>query len=335
MDEWRTVRGRRTQDFGNTSGCTWAIRERICEHMRVHPPGSAIPDDAKGCAIALGNFDGVHLGHQAVLSDARAHGARLGVATFRPHPRRFFQPAAPPFRLQTAAQRARALKALGVEEVFEIGFDAALARSTDEAFAQTVLRDALGARHVSVGADFRFGRGRMGDVAALKALGARFGFGVGAVAPVGEAGARYSSTAIRTAIEAGDMAGAAAQLSRPWAVEGEVERGFQRGRGFGFATANVALGEYVRPRLGIYAVRVRLGDVWRDGVASVGVNPTVGALAAPVLEAHLFDFDADLYGQTIEVALIAFLRDEAHFADVDALKAQMARDVENAQAALR
>lgn len=302
--------------------------------MRVHRPGDQIPNDAKGCAIALGNFDGVHLGHQAVLADARAHGARLGVATFRPHPRRFFQPDAPPFRLQSPAQRARALQALGVEELFEIGFDAALARSTDEAFAQTVLHDALGARHVSVGADFRFGRGRMGDVASLKALGAQLGFGVGAVAPVGEAGARYSSTAIRAAIEAGDMPTAAAQLSRPWAIEGEVERGFQRGRGFGFATANVALSDYVRPRLGIYAVRVRLGDAWRDGVASVGVNPTVGALPAPLLEAHLFDFDAELYGQTIEVALIAFLRDEAHFADIDALKAQMARDAEAAKAAL-
>ncbi len=303
--------------------------------MRTHAPGATIPMDAKGCAIALGNFDGVHLGHQAVLSDARAHGARLGVATLRPHPRRFFQPDAPPFQLQTPGQRARALAALGVLELFEIGFDKALAQSTHEDFSQTVLRDALGARHVSVGADFRFGRGRAGDVAALKTLGAAHGFSVGAVAPVGEAGARYSSTAIRKAIEAGDMPGAAAQLSRPWAIEGVVERGFQRGRGFGFATANVGLGDYLRPRLGVYAVRVRLRDDWRDGVASVGVNPTVGALPAPLLEAHLFDFDAELYGQTIEVALIAFLRDEAHFTDVDALKAQMARDAEAAKAALR
>ncbi|HRO04633.1 MAG TPA: riboflavin kinase, partial [Terricaulis sp.] len=173
-----------------------------------------------------------------------------------------------------------------------------------------------------------------GDVASLKALGRRFGFGVGAVAPVGEAGARYSSTAIRQAIEAGDMETAAAQLSRPWAIEGAVQRGFQRGRGFGFATANVALGDYLRPRLGVYAVRVRLGEDWRDGVASVGVNPSVGALPEPLLEAHLFDFDAELYGQSIEVALVAFLRDEAHFADVDALKAQMAKDADAAKAAL-
>jgi len=302
--------------------------------MRVHAPASAIPEDAKGCAIALGNFDGVHLGHQAVLSDARAHGARLGVATFRPHPRRFFQPDAPPFRLQSASQRARALKSLGVEELFEIGFDATLANSTDADFARDVLHVALGARHVSVGADFHFGRKRMGDVTSLKGFGKSYGFGVGVVAPVGEAGARYSSTAIRTAIAAGDMESAAAQLSRPWAIEGEVKRGFQRGRGFGYATANVALGDYLRPRLGVYAVRARLGADWRDGVASIGVNPTVGALPEPVLEAHLFDFDADLYGQTIEVALIAFLRDEAHFTDVETLKAQMAEDLDAAKAAL-
>lgn len=302
--------------------------------MRIHTPRQAIPADAKGCAIAIGNFDGVHLGHQAVLSDARAHGARLGVATFRPHPRRFFQPDAPPFRLQSANQRARALKPLGVEELFEIGFDAALAGSSDEAFAQKVLHDELGARHVSVGADFRFGRGRMGDVESLKALGSGMGFGVGAVAPVGQAGARYSSTTIRAAIAEGDMETAAAQLSRPWAIEGTVQRGFQRGRGFGFATANVSLGDYVRPRLGVYAVRVRLEETWREGVASVGVNPSVGALPEPLLEAHIFDFDAELYEREIEVALITFLRDEAHFDDLEALKAQMARDAQAARAAL-
>lgn len=305
--------------------------------MRVHMPKSAIPEDARGCAVALGNFDGVHLGHQAVLSDARAaaHGrAKLGVVTFRPHPKRLFQPDVAPFRLQTPFQRARALRALGVEEVFAIGFDAAMARMTDAEFAEYELRDRLGVTHVSVGADFRFGRGRMGDVASLIALGKQFGFSAHAVGPVGEGGVRYSSTAIRKAVEAGDMQRAAAQLSRPFAIEGEVVRGFQRGRGFGFATANVGLADYVRPRLGVYAVRVRVGEDWRDGVASVGVNPSVGALAEPVLEAHIFDFDAELYGQTIEVELIAFLRDEAHFADLDALRAQMAEDAAQARALL-
>lgn len=303
---------------------------------RRHAPDAEIPDDARGASIALGNFDGVHLGHQAVIAAARDEGAKLAAAVFSPHPRRYFQPKAAPFQIQNPAQQSRALAALGVSEIFEIGFDADLARMSDEAFAARVLSRQLGAAHVAVGADFRFGHGRMGDAARLKRLGAAHGFGVTAVAPIGAAGgAKFSSTAIRAAIGAGDMGAAAAMLTRPWAVEGVVERGFQRGRGFGFATANLALGDYVRPRLGVYAVRVRLGADWRDGVASVGVNPTVGALPAPLLEAHIFEFDADLYGQTIEVALIALLRDEAHFDTIEALKAQMNEDAKAARAALR
>ncbi len=302
--------------------------------MRRHSLTDSIPDDARGAAIALGNFDGVHRGHQAVIASARGHGAHLGVALFCPHPRRFFQPDAPPFRLQSDAQRARALAALGVKDLFEIGFDAALARQSDEDFARALLRDRLGVKHVSVGADYRFGRGRMGDAARLRELGASYGFSVDAVATVQMEGERYSSTAARAALAAGDMARAAAILSRPWAIEGIVQRGFQRGRGFGFATANVPLGEYARPRLGIYAVRVKFDGVSLPGVASVGVNPTVGALPEPLLEAHAFDFDADLYGKTVEVEMIAFLRDEAHFADVDALKMQMADDAARARAIL-
>ncbi len=306
--------------------------------MSTLGPSSTVPDDARGAAIALGNFDGVHRGHQAVIASARAvaeqRGVPVGVAIFEPHPRRFFQPDAPPFRLQSSAQRARALAACGVAEVYEIGFDESLARSTDHEFAQRLIHDCIGAVHVSVGADFRFGRGRMGDVESLKRLGAEFGFTVEAVAPVGGA-EKISSTAVREAIAAGDMARAADLLGRPWAIEGEVRRGFARGRGFGFPTANLALGDYVRPRLGIYAVRVDLGDgVLLPGVASVGVNPTVGSLPAPVLEAHLLDFSGDLYGRLIEVELIAFLRDEAKFDDTDALKTQMTQDVIEARRAL-
>jgi riboflavin kinase/FMN adenylyltransferase len=301
-------------------------------------PSSTVPDDARGAAVALGNFDGVHRGHQAVIAAARAAadalGAQLGVAVFEPHPRRFFQPDAAPFRLQTPRQRARALAELGVQEVFEIGFDAALAQSSDREFAERVLKDCLGARHVAIGADFRFGRGRMGDAASLTHLGGEFGFGVTAVAPVGGE-TKVSSSRVREAIVAGDMAGAAELLGRPWAIEGEVLRGFGRGAGFGFATANLALGDYVRPRLGVYAVRVDVGDgVLLPGVASVGINPTVGALPEPVLEAHLLDFSGDLYGKTIEVELIGFLRDEAKFASVEALKAQMTQDVIAARRAL-
>jgi riboflavin kinase/FMN adenylyltransferase len=302
--------------------------------MRRHAPSDSIPDNARGAAIALGNFDGVHRGHQAVIASARAQDGALGVALFCPHPRRYFQPDAAPFRLQSDAQRARALAALGVNELFEIRFDAALSQMGDAEFAHKVLSERFGVRHVSVGADYRFGRGRMGDTVRLNALGDELDFSVSAVAAVEGDDGRFSSTAVREAITAGAMDRAAAILSRPWAIEGVVQRGFQRGRGFGFATANVPLGEYVRPRLGIYAVRVHLGGVSLPGVASIGVNPTVGALPEPLLEAHIFDFDAELYGKSIEVEIIAFLRDEAHFTDVEALKVQMADDAARARAIL-
>jgi riboflavin kinase/FMN adenylyltransferase len=307
--------------------------------MEAFGPNATVPEDARGAAIALGNFDGVHLGHRAVIASARAiaedRGIGLGAAVFEPHPRRFFKPDLAPFRLQSRVQRARALAEVGVEEVFEIGFDAALSMSTDREFAERVLRDLLGAAHVSVGADFRFGKGRMGDAASLAKLGDDFGFSVDAVAPVSQGAKKISSTAIREAIAAGEMGKAAAMLGRPWAVEGEVLRGFQRGRDFGFPTANLALGDYVRPRLGVYAVRIDLGDgLLLPGVASIGVNPTVGALAEPLLETHLFDFSGDLYGKQIEVELIKFLRDEAKFDDVEALKRQMKQDVIDARSAL-
>jgi riboflavin kinase/FMN adenylyltransferase len=266
---------------------------------------------------------------------AEQKGAALGVAVFEPHPRRFFKPDAPPFLLQNARQRARALSEFGVEDVFEIGFDAALAGSTDREFAERVLRDLLGVTHVSVGADFEFGKARCGNAASLTALGEELGFSVDAVAPVGGA-EKVSSTGIRRAIGRGDMAAASEALTRPWAIEGEVLRGFQRGRSLGFPTANVALGGYTRPRLGVFAVRVDLGDgVLLPGAASVGVNPTVGAaLPEPLLEAHLFDFSGDLYGKTIEVELIAFLRDEAKFDTLGEMKRQMTQDVIDARRAL-
>ncbi|MBN8606467.1 MAG: riboflavin biosynthesis protein RibF [Caulobacterales bacterium] len=302
--------------------------------MRSHGPSDSIPANARGAAIALGNFDGVHRGHQAVIASARAQGGKLGVALFSPHPRGFFQPDAAPFRLQSDAQRARALTACGVDELFEVRFDAALSQMGDAAFARKVLCEHFGVRHVSVGADYRFGHRRMGDAARLAALGRELGFSVSAVTAVEGDDGRFSSTAVREAIAAGAMDKAATVLSRPWAIEGVVQRGFQRGRGFGFATANVPLGAYARPRLGIYAVRANLDGVLLPGVASIGVNPSVGALPEPLLETHIFDFDAELYGKTIEVEIIAFLRDEAHFTDVEALKAQMADDAARARAIL-
>jgi riboflavin kinase/FMN adenylyltransferase len=309
--------------------------------MRRFLPDDAIPDDARGAAIALGNFDGVHLGHQGVLASARAAAdARginlLGAAAFEPHPRRLFQPDAPPFRLQTRDQRARALDALGLDLLFKIRFDRALSQMTDEEFARHVLSERLGAAHVSVGFDFRYGRGRMGDVERLRAQGAALGFTVDVVAPIegGPPGEKISSTAVRAAIAAGDMEEAARMLGRPWAIEGEVLRGFARGRALGIPTANIALGDYVRPRFGVYAVRANIDGVQRPGVANIGVTPTVGVLDQPILEAHIFDFDADLYGRTIEVALIAFLREERKYASVEEMMPQVAEDIRQARALL-
>ncbi|NWG52396.1 MAG: bifunctional riboflavin kinase/FAD synthetase [Hydrogenophilaceae bacterium] len=303
--------------------------------MRILDGASPLPAAFRGGALALGVMDGVHLGHQAVTAAARAHGRPLLAAVFEPPPRRHFQPDAPPFRLQTSAQRARALAALGVDAVIELPFDQALATIEAEAFAREILAARFGAAHVAVGFDFQFGRARAGDAAALTAFGAQFGFSVSTTAPVERDGAKVSSTRIRGLIAEGEVEAAAALLTRPWAIEGIVEGGQQRGRTIGFATANVALGDYVRPRFGVYAVRVDVGGAVHGGVANVGVRPTVGAAATPLLEAHLFDFSGDLYGRTIEAALVAFLRPEQKFESFEALKAQIERDVEAARAALR
>ncbi|MES1197461.1 MAG: bifunctional riboflavin kinase/FAD synthetase [Pseudomonadota bacterium] len=302
--------------------------------MRRFSPDEAIPQGARGAAIALGNFDGVHLGHQGVIAATRAvaeaRGLALGAAAFEPHPRRLFQPDAPPFRLQTRDQRARALKALGVQVLFKIRFDRALSQMTDAEFCERILAERLGVAHVNVGFDFRYGRGRMGNVDSLAEHGRRLGFTVGIVAPIegGPEGAKVSSSAIRDALKHGDVAAAALMLGRPWAIEGEVLRGAGRGRPLGIPTANVSLGDYVRPRLGVYAARADIGDgVQHPAAINIGLNPTVAPLAEPVLEAHILDFDGDLYGRTIEVALIAFLRDEQKYGSIDAMMQQIAEDI--------
>lgn len=296
-----------------------------------------LPDDARGASIALGNFDGVHLGHQAVIAAARAGagGKRVAAAVFEPHPRRFFQPDAPPFRLQSSGQRARALAAAGVDLIIEIAFDAALSQMTDEAFAKDILVGRLGAARVAIGFDFRFGRGRMGDAAALRRHGATFGFDVEVVDAVddGHDPEKVSSTAIRTALQAGEMEEAARLLGRPWAIEGAVITGMQRARGIGFPTANVALTDYQRPRFGVYATQTDIGDgVWRAGVSNCGVKPTVGGFTEPLLETHVFDFDADLYGRAVETRLVHFLRPEQKFESFEALTTQIAADGKAARA---
>lgn len=290
----------------------------------------------RGSVVAIGNFDGVHRGHAHVVATAgeaaRALRVPLAAAVFAPHPRRWFQPDAEHFRLTTDAQRARALAGLGVERLHALPFDADMAGMTDADFAERVLADGIGARHVVAGFDFSFGAGRTGDGDLLRLYGERFGFGVTVVDPVADdEGRKLSSTAVRLALEAGRPEEAAVILGRPFAIEGEVVWGRQLGRTLGFPTANVPLGDYVRPRFGIYATRTRLRDGRvLNGVTNIGENPTVGGNEAR-LEAWLFDFDADLYGQTIETELIAFLRPEERFDSVDALTTQVMRDAETAR----
>ena len=290
-----------------------------------------LPDDARGASIALGNFDGVHLGHQAVIAAARAgaRGRRVAAAVFEPHPRRFFQPDSLPFRLQTSGQRARALADAGVDLIIEIAFDAALSQMTDEAFAKDILVDRLGVARVAIGFDFRFGRGRMGDAAALKRLGETYGFEVEVVDAVddGHDPEKVSSTAIRAALQAGEMDEAARLLGRPWAIEGAVITGMQRARTIGFPTANVALGDYVQPKFGVYATLTDLGDgAWLPGVSNCGVKPTITDTKEPLLETNVFDVAVDLYGRKIETRLMHFLRPEQKFDSFEALTTQIAED---------
>jgi riboflavin kinase/FMN adenylyltransferase len=287
--------------------------------------------DERGAALAFGSFDGVHRGHQQVIA-AAARAARelkapFAVSSFEPHPRRWFQPDAEPFRLMTQDQQARALAAMGVDLFYVLPFDAEMAEMTDEAFAQRVLSAGLGVRHVAAGFDVTFGKGRSGDPASLAEYGRRFGFTVSIIAPFGDQGLeKYSSSAVRDALQAGEPERAAEILGRPFAVQGAVVRGQQLGRTLGFPTANVALDDYVRPKLGVYATRTRLPDGRvLEGVADVGRNPTTGVVK-PRLEVFLFDFDEELYGQTIETELLHFLRPEIKFDSLDALVKQMNQD---------
>ena len=291
----------------------------------------------RGASVALGNFDGVHRGHQALIAEAtRAGGpigAPTGVITFEPHPRRFFQPDAPPFRLTLGPEKARVLAAHGVEHIHQLAFDAGLAAMPAEAFVERVLaggdRGGLGIRHLVVGEDFRFGKGRTGDALMLRNMSEALGFTVSIQHILhGETG-EYSSTAVRVHLEQGSCDAAAAQLGRWHGVSGPVMLGDQRGHGLGYPTANLAFGEQIIPRYGIYAARVQVLDGphagCHDGVASIGERPTFG-INAPNFEAHLFDFNGDLYGAEISAGLVSYLRDEARFDTVEALIAQMDRD---------
>lgn len=301
--------------------------------------GAAVPGPLRGGIVALGNFDGFHAGHQAVVGRAveraRAEGRPAIVATFDPHPRRFFQPGLPPLRLTSLDQRERLFAEAGADAMLVFPFDAALAGLSAEGFATERLVERIGAGGVVTGTDFTFGKGRSGDVATLQALGERYGFSAETVAPVGDGQAVVSSSRIRDALREGRPREAAALMTRPFAIEGVVEHGAKLGRQLGYPTANLAMGGYLRPAYGIYAVTGRLADGRvLKGAANLGIRPTIEGEPVELLEPYFFDFSGDLYGQVIEVALIEYLRGEEKFESLDALKVQMAADCDRARAVL-
>lgn len=301
--------------------------------------GAAVPASLRGGIVALGNFDGFHAGHQAVVGraveQARAEGRPAIVATFDPHPRRYFQPGLPPLRLTSLDQRERLFAAAGADAMLVFHFDSALAGLSAEAFAAERLVGLMGVGGVVTGTDFTFGKARGGDVATLKALGEAHGFSAGTVAPVGDGQAVVSSSRIRERLREGHPREATALMTHPFAVEGVVEHGAKLGRQLGYPTANLAMGGYLRPAYGIYGVTGRLADGRvLQGAANLGIRPTIAGEPVELLEPYFFDFEGDLYGQVIEVALIDYLRPEAKFESLDALKVQMAADCDRARSLL-
>jgi riboflavin kinase/FMN adenylyltransferase len=292
-----------------------------------------------GSVVTIGAFDGLHRGHQALLARVRERADALGMAaaavSFEPLPRAYFSSEPLP-RLASVREKLAGLRDAGMDHVLLLRFNAALTAMPAEDFVRQVLVGRLRVREVWVGRNFRFGHKRGGDFALLERMGRELGFQARTIPPVCEADAQVSSSAIRNALANGDFAHAERLLGRPFAIDGRVVVGKKLGRTLGYPTANVPLGQRVTPLQGIFAVRVDLGAdrTGLPGVASLGVRPTVNRLSQPLLEAHLFDFDEDIYGRRIRVQFVAHLRDEAHFDDLDALVAQMDRDAEAARAAL-
>ncbi len=304
--------------------------------MEIYKDWRGLPESARGASIALGNFDGVHLGHAAVLRAAHAGrpGAPLAVLTFEPHPRAYFRPQDAAFRLTLPPERASALAVLGVKLLYELPFNAAFSHLTADQFIDEVLHDGLGAAQLACGPDFAFGHRRGGDVALLARRAEALGIGLTLVPPVSDAQGPISSTRIRRLLQEGYPCRAALALGRPHAIRGEVVHGDARGRTIGFPTANILLGEHLEPARGVYAITARLpnGDEVK-GVANIGQRPTVGGTEAR-LEAHLFDFSGDLYGQELTIALHKFIREEQKFESFAALKTQIVRDADEARALL-
>lgn len=291
----------------------------------------------RGASVAMGNFDGVHLGHRSVIELARRPGLPLGVVTFEPHPRQFFAPDAPPFRLMEAEARAHRLQKLGVERLYELPFDHRLAGMAAEDFVHDVLVAGLGVAHVTVGADFCFGKGRKGSTETLERMGAALGFGTTIAPLIAQGTEEISSTAIRTALSEGRPRDAARMLGHWHRIEGPVLHGEKRGRELGYPTANMAVDGLHLPRFGVYAVTVDVltgpqAGTWH-GAASLGVRPMFGE-NRPNLETFLFDFAGDLYGQVLSVGFVDFLRPEMTFDGLDGLIAQMEQDCARARAIL-
>lgn len=301
--------------------------------------GAALPDRLRGGIVALGNFDGFHAGHQAVVGAARDWARKLGrpalVASFDPHPARLFQPDVPPFSLSTIDQRAQWLNDFGMDGAVVMPFTRSLAALSAEEFVEEWLVTRLGVAGVVTGGDFTFGRGRSGSVTDLSRLGLAHGFAARVVDAVQDGGSTISSTRIRTLLREGRPGMAADLLTRPFAIRGAVEHGAKLGRTLGFPTANMVLGDYVRPAYGVYAVQVTLPSGQRvDGVANLGIRPMIEP-PIELLETWLMDWSGDLYGQTIDVALVAYLRPEMKLDGLEALKAQIAADADAARRILK
>lgn len=289
-----------------------------------------LPDSLRGAIMALGNFDGFHLGHQAVAGEAiawaRSEGRPAIIATFDPHPVRYFTPDAPPFRLTTLDQRLELFEAAGADAMLVFTFGADLAATTAEDFIREMLVGRAAAAGVVTGEDFTFGKGRTGNVRVLAEFGETVGLRARAVGPVSDDGAVVSSSRIRDALRSGDCGTATHLLTRPYAIRGVVEHGAKLGRSIGYPTANLRLGNYLRPAYGIYAVTGHLpGGKVVHGAANLGIRPSFDP-PIELLEPYFFDFSGDLYGQEIEVALHHYLRPEAKFDSLEALTAQMEQD---------
>lgn len=298
--------------------------------MHIIRDFSDCPPAYKGAVIALGNFDGVHMGHQAILRDcvalARASNVPAAVMTFEPHPREFFAKDKPKLRIYPFRRKVELLREAGIDALFLVRFNRDFAALSGLDFVQTVLHQKLAVRHVVTGYNFAFGRGREGNTHLLEQIAEREGFGFTACPALHDAqGHVVSSSAIREALAAGHIRQAAAWLGRPYGMAGRVVHGDKRGRELGFPTANIPLTSLFKPRFGIYAVRVKVENTWHDAVASLGVKPTFG-LHAPMLEVHLFNMQRDLYGKRLQVEYVDFMRDEERFSSVEALRAQMEAD---------